>query len=162
MATPEPHVDSDHQWCISRGRHLRPMAGSRPEAKAKRDKKKTALLIIWRCWWWWWGTESKMHQDRYQHWCKRCVCCYAADRIELGIDALLLWNVMRFCEEKKRTFVWELQLSELSFWHVSCCGRKLHWQKLSVPWGSSRFGNSLYFQKIARSLFLDTQGRETM
>ena len=24
-----------------------------------------------------------------------------ADRIELGIDALLLWNVMRFCEKKE-------------------------------------------------------------
>ena len=27
-----------------------------------------------------------------------------ADRIELGIDALLLWNVMRFCEKKELLF----------------------------------------------------------
>ena len=75
------------------------MAGSRPEAKAKRDKKKTALLIIWRC-----GDDDEGQSRK----CTRIdintdvrgvFAVYAADRI-----ALLLWNVMRFCE-KKRTFV---------------------------------------------------------
>ena len=82
------------------------MAGSRPEAKAKRDKKKTALLIIWRC-----GDDDEGQSRK----CTRIdintdvkgvfAVMPDADRIELGIDALLLWNVMRFCEEKKRTFV---------------------------------------------------------
>ena len=73
------------------------MAGSRPEAKAKRDKKKTALLIIWRC------GDDDQEQSR------RCT------RIDINTDvkgvfavmpdadriALLLWNVMRFCEKKE-------------------------------------------------------------
>ena len=79
------------------------MAGSRPEAKAKRDKKKTALLIVI-------GDVGDDDEGQSRK-CTRIdintdvkgvfAVMPDADRIELGIDALLLWNVIGFCGKKK-------------------------------------------------------------